>query len=909
MTPTSPAMAKSTRFRLSIFLELFLDAFLLLLFIAQAFVGGCLLIYGHLPLPSEWGNRLIAEQLPKGLILQIDEFRLRPGGSIELVGIDLRAEGIQQSLLKAKAAEVELRWEFHFELPQLESLILSGGTVYIPSVYSPDGYQRPLLQRIAFRLIPGEPTWEVDRFAALHDSIRLRGALQIPYKKGSTGDLEIGKALNAFYTRVAKLSQQTERIRYFKTPTIAFKLAVLDDETEQIDLRISSRALEHPEATAELVELSGSVRLKGLEFTPTSPPRFSASHIEVPRYEFAAESIRAAVAPDKLNGLLNGDWPQIQIAARSIDITGYNLDAPILAVDPSAFPSVQFQGATSSLNGAIQLSGLVNAELWNGHVHARGSVDLVNLLPPDTRKKLPKIAFDTTPHYDLNLDFSPGFALDRAELKAQVNDLQIEGLEVNHINAHASYEAGLYAIDDLYIRRANQWLDLKFSLDSESKDYRVTLTGSAVPYDYNALLPRWWGAIFRDFDFSQSTYSLGDFIIYGNLERKAADLYYGRATAQGVAYKGVHLDTGELIVRGRGPYTELHELEATSGQGWASGDIAFTSKLDEVKGPASVRLNMEAKLSLDDASKLFGGDIAKIIAEFKTDSRPVTRLKGAIFNSAYPQYAGKSYFDLSAACADPIVYKGVPLDYLDFDLFGRSDVTHLRNLQLGYAGGKGEAMIDVFTPKEAANSVRYQLTLRDAAQDQAVNSLPQVDGFGDISNGLKTADNADITPNELEEGRIDLTIRGEGAIDDPLKHTGYGRFEIRNDRLGTIQLLGPLSRVLQTTQLNFTSFNLNRMTGDFSYQNEVVSFDPLHIDGARTHIEAPGILRLSDQSLDMRVSASLFRNVGNPDSNLRKIGQIISKPLPNLLQFELTGTVTDQKFRSLYDPRNFIPRF
>lgn len=902
-------MAQSKRFRPSILLELFFDAALLLLFMTQAFVGGCLLIYGHLPLPSEWGNRLIAERLPAEIILRVDEFRLRPDGSIDLVGIDLKAEGIQQSLLEADAAEIELQWKPRLELPKFESLVLSGGTLYIPSVYSPDGYQRPLLQRIALRLIPGEPTWEVDRFAALHDGIRLRGAFQIPIQEESTGDLDIGKTLNAFYSRAAKFSQQTERIRYFKTPTIAFKMTVLDEETQQVDLRVSSRALEHPEATAEFVQLHGSVHLDGLELTPVAPPRFSAEQIEVPRYDFSAESIRAAIAPDKLNGLLTGDWPQLRIAARSIGIKGHNLEAPVLEIDPGAFPTVAFFGATSSPSGAIRLDGQINAEHWNGGVRARGSVDLVRMLPPEFRRKLPRIAFDSTPYYDLNLGFDPGFALDRAELKAQVDDLQVEGLHFDHINARASYEDGLYAIDDLYLRRDKQWLDLKFGLDSESGDYRVTLVGSAVPDEYNALLPRWWEAIFRDFDFSRSTYSLGDFILYGNVKRKASDLYYGRAKAHGVAYKGVQLDAGELIVRGRGPYTELHDLEASVGQGWARGDIAFTSRLDEVEGPASVRLDMVAQLALDDASKLFGGDIAKIIAEFETDGLPLAKLDGAIFNNAYPEYAGKSHFDLSAFCAEPIAYKGVPLDYLSFDLFARSDITYLRNVRLGYAGGKGDAMIDVLTPQDAVNSIRYQFTLKEAEQNRALQGLPRVEGFGDVGDGLKTADQADSARNERESGQIDLTIRGEGAVDDPLRHTGFGRFEIRNERLGTIQLLGPLSRILQRTQLNFTSFNLDRMAGDFSYENEVVTFDPLQIDGARTHIEAPGTLRLSDQSLDMRVSASLFRNVGNPDSNIRKIGQMISKPLPNLLQFELTGTVKKQKFRSLYDPRNLIPRF
>ena len=97
------------------------------------------------------------------------------------------------------------------------------------------------------------------------------------------------------------------------------------------------------------------------------------------------------------------------------------------------------------------------------------------------------------------------------------------------------------------------------------------------------------------------------------------------------------------------------------------------------------------------------------------------------------------------------------------------------------------------------------------------------------------------------------------------------------------------------------------MHGDFLYEDDLVTFDPLRIDGDRTQINTPGTLCLSDQTLNMNVEVKLFGNAGKPGSKLRKIGDLIAKPIPNLLQFELTGTLKDQKLRSLYDPRNLIP--
>lgn len=898
-------MSLINKLRLSILLELFFDLTLLLLFMAQAFAVSFLLIYGYLPIPSEWGNQLIAKQLPPGLILRIDDFRLRLGGQIDLVGIELRSVDIQQPLLKAESAKLAFKWSLTSP-PEAQSLVVAGGTLFIPSVYSPNGHHSPILERAAFRIVPQKDNLSVDRFAALHDTIRLRGAFDIPLRKDTSSDLNIPELIHRFYTQAAKLSQQKERISYFTTPTIAFKVTPVDAQTQQIDLRISSRLLEHPEAVAEKVQLRGQIQLQGDHIELIRSPRITAHRLEVPRYEMIAEGLSAEVTPAELSALLAGDWPQLKLAAKRIRLKAFEIDAPTLRIDPRSYPELSFDGAARSLNGAIALDGQINAQFWNGQVRARGSVDLVRLAPKAVQEKLPKITFNSAPYYDLNLQFDAGFALNRADIKAQVNQLQVKDLTFDHINAHATYTDGFYSIEDLYLRRQKQWLDLKFSLDYANYDYSLTLIGSAVPYDYNSLLPSWWAAIFKDFDFSQTTYSHGDFIIYGNTQRRAADLYFGRAEVRKVSYKDVALEAGELIVRGRGPDCELHGIEAYSAKGWARGDIAFASKLDEIRSPASVRLDMEAKLTLEDAAKLFTGDVAEIIADFKTDDLPAIKLEGVIFNSKYPEYAGKSYFDLSANVAAPISFKGVPLDHLSFDLYGRPEVTYLRNVKIGYADGQGVAAIDVYTPADQTSSLRYTFALKDTDQNQALHSLPQLD---ELEGSLKTTDGTQSAKSGREAARVDISLHGEGPAKDPYQHAGFGRFEIRNDKLGSIQLLGPLSKILQNTQLSFTTFNLNKMSGDFSFLNEDVTFDPLRIDGSRTQINAPGTLDLKDQSLDMRVNVSLFGNAGNPDSNLRKIGDIITKPIPNLLQFQLTGTLQKQQLRSLYDPRNLIPKF
>lgn len=897
-------MAKRKILRLSLLLELLLDLTLTVGFIIQAFLIGCLLLYGYLPLPAGLVNRIINEKAPDGITIEVDDYKLQTNGTIHAVGIKVRTSDIRQSLFEAESAEVELTWQGLSEKPKPESLVISDGTIFIPSIYSPNGSHAPLFERMAFRIQPNDTGFVVDRFAAMHDMIRLRGATDLTFKTERKTELSPQEAVKVFYTQAAKVLQQKDRIRHFETPTIDFNSVLAKDGSWNSFVRISSHELDHPEIKAKQIQLKTHLSWDGRAISTIQPPTFTASSLRIHRYKIFGEGVCAEIPAESISAILKGVWPQIRLWARSLNFDQLELDAPIFTVDPSELPQLQFSGATRSSNGAIDLRGQLNIDNWSGKVRARGSVDLAKLAREKIPNRFPSIHFEEAPYLDLDLDFDENFSLKNAQLCVDAENVIVEELRFDHIRANGSFQGSLYCIEDLYLQRQKQWLDLKFSLDTQSNDYRVTLIGTAVPHEYNSILPDWWAAIFKDFDFSKNSYSHGNFIIYGNTARKSPNLYFGHAQAQGVSYRNVFLEDSELIVRGRGPYTELHKLRARSGEGWVHGDIRFASKGDEIKGPASIRLKLEAKLALEDAAKLFGDNISEIIEAFETDALPLAKIECAIFNKACPEYAEKSFFDLGVSCNQPIIYEGIKLDHLNLDLYGRKNITHLRDIQFGYADGNGQAAIDVYAPEDSETSVRYKLKLVDADQNQAISNLPQLDN---IEGNLGTIEGKKVPNEEREEARADIEIHGEGPLEDIFAHNGYGKIEIRSEKLGTIQLLGTLSRILQSTQLNFTTFNLNLLRGTFQFTNEYIDFKVLKIDGPLTQIDTQGTLNLKDQSLNMRISVNLLKNARNPIHSIRKIREFITKQIPNFLEFELTGTIQKQKLRSLYDPRNLIP--
>lgn len=899
-------MARSKNSRWRVFLIVCFDGLLLIGFVAQAFLAACLLLYGYLPIPAAWANQVLAERMPEGIQLQVETVRLQHS-QISLTGLTVHSTELEQALLSLKSVELSLQWSNPARLPELHELSAAGGTLYMPSIYAPSGQNTPLLERIALNVKRGESGWQMDRFGALHENGYLWGSVSLldTLLTEATGTRA---RLSQFYRIAATLAKQKERLDFFETPTVTFDARPSRDGTVTISLHASSPKLMHPDVQAEQIQLQAKLRwdARHSDLSAIDSPTFSAAYLHAPSHQLAVSDAIIQIPHAQFAPFLRGEWPDFQLVGSQLNLPNYNIEAPVLELDTSQFPKIAFHGAVGGLGGAFDLAGEVDANEWSGAMHARGNIDLAELMPDAVRQKLPDFRFAAPPYYDLSLSFAPNLRLTDAKVRADIDKLQIGALQFDQVRAAGRYADGHYSIDELYFKRAQQWADLSFELERDSRDYRASLRGSIVPDDYNALLPKWWGAIFQDFNFDADSYAYGDFVINGNSAPDTTDLYYGYAEARRIAYRGVRADQAELIVRGRGAQTELDIIAAQTGEGWVRGAVAFSSKPDTIKGPASISLDLEARLTLEDAGRLLDGNVARLLKEFETETLPTIELQASLFNQDYPELKGKSHFTLQAACPAPFTFKGVQFDQVDFQLYGRSNTAYLRDLSFRYANGDGKGAIDIIQQTDQAPRLRYELELIDADQSLALGNLPP---FGGISRGLQP-ESAAATEDKVSSqtvARFDLKLHGQGPADNVWGHRGFGRFEIRNERLATVQLLGPLSKLLQNTQLNYTSFKLNTMHGDFAYADEHIHFNPLQIDGLRTQIKAPGTLNLRDESIDMRVSVSLFGNAGNPDSKIRQLGDFIKRPIPNLLEFELSGTLHDQKFRSLYDPRNLIP--
>jgi hypothetical protein len=860
----------------------------------------CFISYGELPIPNFLANKLLLKISPEGALIQGDRLTITPQGQFRLSGLQLTADDFESPLMEAQSASIKLKlYHSNGSFISLDKIVISGGTLHLPASIAPNGKASSILEKIAFSLVFLPDQLHVASFAAMHAQVRLRGDAVFPLTKfeaTEATDSDQAALIDRIpYELIKTIITEIDRYTFLYNPTLAFDLKVDSEKSVSLKTKISSRSIEHPLFQGSDFRLETSLKYTNGALIAEAPVLLKLKDFAYPDQSIQATSVSAYIAKENWNDLIQKKWPVFELAAEQIDLGSYRLDNPYIQITSNELPLFSFKGASSFLDNQFLFTGALDYKNLSGHLSTAGHFDLLTVIPEPIREKLPELNYQTPPYLNGNASFGPNFTLEEANFDLTCLDLKLKDLDFNYIEAHLQYDGLIYRITDSLIQRNSQWVELGFSFDPTTFDYRVSLVGSAVPYEYNAILPDWWSGIFKDFKFSESTKSLGDFIIYGKTNRPVADLFFGHVYATDVSYKDVPVDAGTLFVRGRQRYVEIDRIDVVNTTGWTKGKVSFSSLDDAIRAPISIRYQIEGAILPSHAANIFGGGVAEILADFEMAQAPNVNLSGAYFNTDYPALVEKSFFILIAETRNPFTYRDAKLDHLKLNLTTVQNNTYLREIEFGFAEGIGQAKVDIINRPETTPKLNFTLNLVAADKNKTFRNLP----FLPKDNSSENSANASY----------DLQLSAVGPIDQPEAFLGNGILNFRSKSMGAIQLFGPLSKILQNTKLGFTSLGLESLDAYFGVKGSVLDFEKIEINGPQTRIFAQGSLVFPEQSLDMEVSLNLFANWVEQDSGLKRVSEVLNpflRPLPNLLRFNLGGTLDDQNWRSLYDPRNLF---
>jgi len=372
-------MWKKIRARGFLLLELCFNLLLLTLFSAQAFVAGCLCIYGYIPAPAQWLNKTLLEQQFDGFYIQAESFRLKLSGEIELTKLQIYHSEINDPIMTADSTALgyTLLDQGTYQFTPTE-FVLSNGTLNMPAIYSPDGNRTTILESVAFHISPSKGFIRVNSFAAKLEDIFLRASSNdLPLQ--SFGNTE-SPPIHRLYKIIADALKEKEHFSPFKNPTLEFALTAQADDSVDVSVHLSCEDLEHTYATETDFKgtdfnFQAKFKLQNGVITPLDPLMLRAKEIEVQKFNFKAEQISAHVATDKWIGLLNGAWPEFAISAQSVTTNWVELEGSQAIISPANYPDLQFTGSTNGLKGGVAFKGQLNSAIKSGHIQAEGSVD------------------------------------------------------------------------------------------------------------------------------------------------------------------------------------------------------------------------------------------------------------------------------------------------------------------------------------------------------------------------------------------------------------------------------------------------------------------------------------------------------------------------------------------------------
>ena len=578
-----------------------LDCILLFLFLIQSLIVGCLFFYGYIPISAKWANQKLLERQFDGFYIQAESFRLKLWREIELIGLEIYKSEIKNPLLSAVIAEVQCSVQTNkARLFGLDNLVLTNGTLMMPAIYAPDGKRTTVLENVTLHLSPTKEKIQINSFVAKHEDIYLRGSIEWPT---SAQEKKEKASLERFYQLVAAALKEKATFSPFIQPTLEFALSAGWDRSIDVSLLLSCEQLRHSIINGNYFSLSTDFVLSENSLITQSPLLLRAQDITFADLDVFAEDITAHVKSDRWPEMLKGILPKFEISAHRLTAYEVELNAPRMEVETSAFPVLQFSGTTCGLQGSAEFSGAFNSKDRSGKVKASGGIDIFDLLPDSLVEMFPKLEFDSTPFYDLSILFGKEFEVRNASFYANFKELTANKIDFDNIIAKGYYREGILNFENVRIDRQKQWVDAAFNLDTQTKDFRIFLTGTVLPKQYNSLLPKWWDDIFKDLNFDPANPGYGDFAIYGSTKKNHGVSLFGYAQVDNFYYKDAFFDTCDLMVRGHRNYVEIDNIDARVDNGRATGKLGFTSARKPQKGLISVRYSFNGSLPIEVASK------------------------------------------------------------------------------------------------------------------------------------------------------------------------------------------------------------------------------------------------------------------------------------------------------------------
>lgn len=523
-------------------------------------------------------------------------------------------------------------------------------------------------------------------------------------------------------------------------------------------------------------------------------------------------------------------------------------------------------------DGILSLSG------WYNSSNQTVSAHLLNTLPPDTfldllsddaKKKASAIIADYRFPLRLEMQVGPTPLADAAKhfsgrlsfSKASVRDMPIENLDAVFSRENSEIKVGPASIQLDTGPNASRLNIADGYFNLAQSNFQAHIEGTIDPHRVRPVLTPNMQNIVDWFGIREPL--KGDVVI-GGLVGDPAIYCFGPVQATNFTINGIAVQS----LRGHLNITNevMHITDATLSrpEGVARGDVhmAFSNQ--------TLRLNVDSALDPRATAQMIGPAVAQFMKPFRLNGPTRLQIEGLL------DYCNFSLNQLQAHVeAQRFGYDRWEADAATFDLSILGRRLRFTNAVATAYGGQFAGTGNLYPVATDANW-RYEVDF--AATNASLVSL---------------LDATFQKPTKDLRGTLDATGRVGGYIGKGTgpATTGAGHITVRGGLLFQTKLFSGLSSILAKIIPDFTLFAQTDASGDYTIRNSHLHSRDIQLQGSVFSVKASGSYSFAGE-LDYRVEIQLLRG-----GAVAAIVRLATRPVTRLLEFRLTGTFEDPRWR------------
>ena len=733
---------------------------------------------------------------------------------------------------------------------------LTNATFYCPAMFSSSGLTMPVLERMNCYLLRSGAHWEVRQMNFRVHNLRVNAdgfwhVSHVQRRGVKAGDER--PLIERYIDFCIRMLDLQEPLQNLKDPVLAVKLNAVELGFIMADLDLSSEEWKMPgdALLGPFRLLAEDVRLD--DYKTTRPVKLTTEYF-LGGQNWFIKDLQVVLFVDSLHPKKIIRPRRILFSTPRLDGVGVTVRNLAGSAITQAYPMVSGQVYLQLDGGSVKLQGEIDVEKGSGFIKIDSTADINNLLQhPKLSKNNFKSYwnFPAPPRIKASLSLTDQFTFDRLEFNIDAEPIIIKGAQFERVHARGKIVDGMLSIPDFTVENSGARIRGSYEENMQSRDYRFLLSGSAYPSDLNPLLLDWWDNLWAQFDFDSGPMT-GDVDVQGRWLQLDRTQVFAAANGTGFRFRDIELNACRAKVWANYYNVEVFDLEANRPEGDGSGSLYWQWAKDvEGKGPLSIYVNLESQMNLPVLITLAGGDFKALGDNFLFTAPPQIRVRGIYRKDTEGNPAGRDIF-VRAQSEAPLIFRGLPLDYLSLDAHFQESRSLFDKLSFGFAGGNGKGRFEVEKTKESSE-LGFSIDLSGADHLRAFDSLSLLP-----TNSHTKEQSKKLKQRDQDGGKLDLRLSASGDPGEIQSLTGEGEFKIVEAELGKFHLFGGLSRILSVTGLNFTTLILEEAQGSFSLAESRINFPELLVTGPHTVIRAKGDILLPDLQLDFNVKVFML---------------------------------------------------